>query len=45
MLNDEKLQGFLHKMVGEIGAAATGSLVLIGDRLADAVRPLKHGGL
>jgi 2-polyprenyl-3-methyl-5-hydroxy-6-metoxy-1,4-benzoquinol methylase len=33
MLNEERLQNYLHKMVGDLGAAASGSLVVTGDRL------------
>ena len=32
-LNEEKLQEFLGKMVNEMGAAANGSLIVLGDRL------------
>jgi ubiquinone/menaquinone biosynthesis C-methylase UbiE len=33
MLNEERLHDYLHKMVGDLGAAASGSLVIVGDRL------------
>jgi 2-polyprenyl-3-methyl-5-hydroxy-6-metoxy-1,4-benzoquinol methylase len=32
-VNQEKLDAFLGKMVGDLGAVATGALVLLGDRL------------
>ena len=32
-MNEEKLQNYLHKMVGDLGAAASGALVITGDRL------------
>jgi SAM-dependent methyltransferase len=32
-MNEEKLHEYLHKMVGDLGAAASGSLVVTGDRL------------
>jgi SAM-dependent methyltransferase len=33
MSNEEKLHNYLNKMVGDLGAAASGSLVVVGDRL------------
>ena len=33
MQSEEKLQNYLHKMVGELGAVATAPLVVTGDRL------------
>jgi len=33
MANEEKLMNYLNKMVGDLGAAASGSLVVVGDRL------------
>lgn len=32
-MNEEKLQNYLHKMVDDLGAAASGALVITGDRL------------
>ena len=32
-LNEEKLNAFLGKMVTEMGAAANGALIIIGDKL------------
>src|SRR5262249_25864634 len=33
MVNQEKLEGFVHKALGDIGSALTASLVVIGDKL------------
>jgi len=33
MINEEKLHNYLNKMVGDLGAAASGSLVVVGERL------------
>lgn len=45
MVNQEKLQNFLHKMVGELGAAASGTLVLVGDKLGLYKAIASHGPL
>ena len=45
MLNEDKLHSYLHKMVGDLGAAATGSLVVTGDRLGLYKAIAEHGPL
>src|SRR6185369_16733547 len=32
-MNQEKLEGFVHKALGDLGSALTASLVVIGDKL------------
>lgn len=41
--NQEKLNAFLQKMVGDLGAIATGALVVAGDRLG-LFKALREGG-
>lgn len=45
MPNLEKLEAFMGKMVNDIGAAATGALVLIGDKLGLFKALAQHGPL
>lgn len=33
MINEEKLNGFVHHALGDLGSALTASLVVIGDKL------------
>src|SRR5512147_455954 len=33
MINQDKLEGFVHKALGDLGSALTASLVVIGDKL------------
>lgn len=42
-INEAKLQAFMNKMVGDMGAAMSGALVLIGDRLG-LYKALAEGG-
>lgn len=42
-IDQTKFEAFLHKMVGDAGAAMTGALVIIGDRLG-LYRALAEGG-
>src|SRR6476620_9492782 len=42
-INMDKLQAFMGRMLNDLGAAATGSLVILGDRLGLYEALWKHG--